>query len=44
LSEPSFTEALAVANVQAAVARSWETRSWERIQAVPPEFETPSGS
>jgi predicted dehydrogenase len=39
LSEPSFSEALAVANVQAAVARSWESRSWERIQSVPPEFE-----
>jgi predicted dehydrogenase len=34
LSEPSFSEAMAVANVQAAIARSWETRSWERIQAV----------
>ena len=40
LSEPSFSEALAVANVQAAVARSWETRTWERIQTVPPELET----
>jgi predicted dehydrogenase len=40
LSEPSFSEALAVANVQAAVARSWETRRWERIQAVAPELET----
>ena len=36
LSEPSFSEALAVANVQAAVARSWETRAWERVQRVPP--------
>ena len=40
LSEPSFSEALAVANVQAAVARSWETRAWERIQTVLPELET----
>jgi predicted dehydrogenase len=42
LSEPSFSEALAVANVQAAIARSWETRAWERIQSVPPEFATHS--
>ena len=42
LSEPSFSEALAVANVQAAVARSWETRSWEHIRSVSPEFETHS--
>jgi predicted dehydrogenase len=44
LSEPSFSEALAVANVQAAVARSWETRSWEHVQPVPPEFETRSNA
>jgi predicted dehydrogenase len=44
LSEPSFFEALAVANVQAAIARSWETKTWERIHSVPPEVETPSGS
>lgn len=31
LSEPSFSDALAVANVQAAVARSWDTRSWEQV-------------
>ena len=37
LSEPSFSEALAVANVQAAVARSWETRSWEQVRPVAPE-------
>jgi predicted dehydrogenase len=42
MSEPSFSEALAVANVQAAVARSWETRAWERIQSVPSEFQTHS--
>jgi predicted dehydrogenase len=36
LSEPSFSEALAVANVQAAIARSWESRSWEPVQTVLP--------
>jgi len=40
LSEPSFSQALAVASVQAAVARSWETRAWERVQSVLPELET----
>jgi len=42
LSQPSFSEAVAVANVQAAIARSWETRAWERIQSVPPAFEAHS--
>ncbi len=37
LSEPSFSEARAVANVQAAVERSWETRSWEQVRPVAPE-------
>jgi hypothetical protein len=36
LSQPSFSEALAVANVQAAVTRSWETGAWESIQPVSP--------
>jgi hypothetical protein len=42
LSEPSFSEALAVARVQSGIARSWETRRWERIQTVLPELETHS--
>ena len=36
LSQPSFSEALAVANVQAAVTRLWETGAWESIQPVSP--------
>jgi predicted dehydrogenase len=33
--EPGFAEALAVANVQAAMIRSWESGSWEEIRPVP---------
>jgi predicted dehydrogenase len=33
LGEPSFSEALAVAKVQAAIIRSWESKSWEGVQA-----------
>jgi predicted dehydrogenase len=31
--EPGFAEALAVANVQAAIQRSWETERWENVLA-----------
>ncbi len=30
--EPGFAEALAVAQVQAAIQRSWETQAWEAVQ------------
>jgi len=36
LGTPSFSEALAVANVQAAMIRSWETRNWEKVEVVSP--------
>lgn len=29
--EPGFADALAVANVQAAIQRSWETEAWEIV-------------
>src|SRR5262249_14990632 len=32
LGSPSFSEALAVANVQAAIIRTWETGAWENVQ------------
>lgn len=32
LGAPSFSEALAVANVQAAIIRTWETGAWENVQ------------
>ena len=32
--EPGFREALAVAEVQAAIERSWETERWEEIQSI----------
>ena len=32
--EPGFAEALAVAEVQDAVARSWESGSWERVRGI----------
>ena len=31
--QPSFTEALAVANVQQAILRSWESERWEKVEA-----------
>jgi predicted dehydrogenase len=34
LGTPSFSEALAVANVQNAIIRSWDTGNWERIESV----------
>jgi predicted dehydrogenase len=34
-SEPGFAQALAVANVQAAMIRSWESGSWEEVRPVP---------
>ena len=36
LGEPSFSEAVTVANVQAAIIRSWGTGAWENVQTVPP--------
>jgi hypothetical protein len=30
--EPGFTQALAVAEVQNAIQRSWETQRWEDVQ------------
>ena len=33
-SEPGFSQALAVANVQAAMIRSWESGSWEEVRTV----------
>jgi predicted dehydrogenase len=33
--QPGFSEALAVANVQAAMIRSWETGSWEEVRPIP---------
>jgi predicted dehydrogenase len=32
--QPGFSEALAVANVQAAMQRSWETERWERVESL----------
>ncbi|MFQ5793978.1 MAG: Gfo/Idh/MocA family protein [Candidatus Bipolaricaulia bacterium] len=32
--EPGFGEALAVADVQTAIQRSWETDSWEEVQTI----------
>jgi predicted dehydrogenase len=32
--QPGFTEALAVANVQAAIQRSWETERWEKVESI----------
>ena len=40
LSEPSFSEAVAVANVQAAIIRTWETGSWEDVQTIVPGSST----
>ena len=34
-SEPGFSQALLVANVQAAMIRSWESGSWEEVRPVP---------
>lgn len=34
--EASFAAALAVAKVQSAIMRSWETEAWEDIQVIPP--------
>ncbi len=34
-SEPGFAQALLVANVQAAMIRSWESGSWEEVRPVP---------
>jgi len=31
LGEPSFSDALAVANVQAAIIRTWKTEAWENV-------------
>jgi predicted dehydrogenase len=36
LGEPSFSEAAAVANVQAAIIRSWETGTWEDVRTIHP--------
>ncbi len=33
-SQPGFAEALAVAEVQAAMIRSWETGSWEEVKSL----------
>jgi len=32
--EPGFTEALAVANVQAAIQRSWVSERWEKVESL----------
>ena len=32
--EPGFAEALAVAGVQAAIQRSWESERWERVESI----------
>ena len=32
--EPGFAEALAVAQVQAAILRSWETERWEEVEKI----------
>lgn len=32
--EPGFSEALAVANVQTAVVRSWESERWEKVESI----------
>jgi hypothetical protein len=32
--EPGFREALAVAEVQAAIIRSWESGTWEKVQTI----------
>jgi predicted dehydrogenase len=32
--EPGFAEALAVANVQTAVMRSWESERWEKVKSI----------
>ena len=32
--EPGFSEALAVANVQTAVVRSWESERWEEVESI----------
>lgn len=32
--QPGFAEALAVANVQTAVVRSWESERWERVESI----------
>ena len=32
--KPSFADALAVAEVHAAMARSWESRQWEEVTAL----------
>lgn len=40
LGEASFSAALAVAKVQAAIMRSWETQAWENAKAVPPAKST----
>jgi hypothetical protein len=31
---PGFAEALAVANVQTAVERSWESERWEKVESI----------
>lgn len=32
--QPGFAEALAVANVQTAIQRSWESERWERVESI----------
>lgn len=32
--QPGFEEALAVANVQTAIQRSWETERWEKVESI----------
>ena len=32
--QPGFTEALAVANVQTAIERSWESERWENVESI----------
>jgi predicted dehydrogenase len=36
--EPGFAEALAVAEVQDAMQRSWESRTWEEVRSLPQDF------
>jgi hypothetical protein len=32
--KPGFADALAVANVQTAVERSWESKRWEKVESI----------